>query len=157
MLFVAAAIALAAAALALPAAQDFLLYNHSPSVPVGFYVRSDAPPEPGAFVTVRALDVAPAAARTRRFDGLRDRFLKRVAAHAGDRVCAEGAVLVINEGPALPRRSHDSQGAALPAWNGCRTLAENEYLLLGDADDSFDGRYWGPVSRTQIEGVWRPL
>lgn len=156
-MFVGAAIALAAAAFALPAAQDRLLYNHSPSVPVGFYVRIDAPPGPGAFVTVRASDVAPAMARARRFDGPRDRFLKRVAAQAGDRVCGEGAALVINRGQTLRRRSHDSQGAALPAWNGCRTLADNEYLLLGDTDDSFDGRYWGPVAGAQIEGVWRPL
>jgi type IV secretory pathway protease TraF len=36
-------------------------------------------------------------------------------------------------------------------------LAANEVLLLGDTADSFDGRYWGPVSVDLIEGVWRKL
>ena len=60
----AAAIA-AAVALALPRAPDQLLYNHSPSVPVGFYLRSQAAPAHGAFVTVEAARVAPELARAR--------------------------------------------------------------------------------------------
>lgn len=154
----AAALALALIlALALPRAQDLILYNHTPSVPVGFYVRIEAAPARGAFVTVRALAVAPEAALARGFDGPRNRFLKRVAAEAGDRVCAEGDTLRINDGPPLPRRAHDSQGAPLAAWRGCRVLGADEVLLLGDSDESFDGRYWGPVDGDAIEGVWRPL
>lgn len=157
-LLIAGAAAIAAgAAWALPAARDQLLYNHSPSVPIGFYVRTRAPVARGAIVTVRALDVAPGAARARAFDGPRDRFLKRVAAQAGDRVCALEAGLVINNAPPLPRRSHTSTGEPLPAWSGCRVLGSGEFLLIGDTDDSFDGRYWGPVDQGAIEGVWRPL
>lgn len=154
----ASAVVLAAlAALALPAAEDRLLYNHTPSVPVGFYLRTDAPVARDAFVTVRAADVVPEAARIRDFEGPRDRFIKRVAAVAGDRVCAEGDTLTINEGAPIERRAHDSVGAALPRWTGCRELLESEVLLLGDATLSFDGRYWGPVDLSLIEGVWRPL
>jgi len=141
----------------LPAATDRLLYNHTPSVPVGFYVRTEAPIDRGTFVTVRAADVAPAAARARGFEGPRDRFIKRIAAVAGDRVCAEGDQLTINDGPPISRRAHDSTGAELPRWNGCRALMANEVLLLGEAETSFDGRYWGPIDREHIEGVWRPL
>lgn len=151
------AAAAAIAAFALPAAQDRLLYNHTPSVPVGLYVRTDAPVARDAFVTVRAADVAPEAARARDFEGERDRFIKRVAAMAGDRVCAEGQTLTINDGAPIARRSHDSAGAALQRWTGCRTLMEDEVLLMGDAEQSFDGRYWGPIDRNLIEGVWRPL
>lgn len=152
----AAAAAGIALVLALPRAQDQILYNHTPSVPVGLYVRSQAAPARGAFVTVRALAVAPEAARARGFDGPRNRFLKRVAAEAGDRVCAEGETLRINDGAPLVRRTHDSLGAPLAAWSGCRVLGADEYLLLGDTPDSFDGRYWGPTPRNRIEGVWRP-
>lgn len=157
LLLTGAAAGAALIAFALPAANDRLLYNHTPSVPVGFYVRTDAPVASGAFVTIRAADVAPATAHARDFEGRRDRFIKRIAAVAGDRVCAEGDVLTINDGPPMSRRTHDSAGAELPRWNGCRALEANEVLLLGDAERSFDGRYWGPVDRGLIEGVWRPL
>jgi len=145
------------AALAWPAAQEQFVYNHTPSVPVGFYVRTDARIERGAFVTVRARDVAPLAAAARDFAGLRNRFIKRVAAMQGDEVCAEGDHITINNGPAFVRRTHDSAGAPLARWHGCRILAAHEILLLGDTEDSFDGRYWGPVHQRTIEGVWRPL
>lgn len=152
-----AAAGAAIVAFALPGAQDRILYNHTPSVPVGLYLRTDAPIARGAFVTVRAADVAPDAARARGFDGERDRFIKRVAAVAGDRLCAEGDTLTINQGAPIERRAQDHAGAALQRWTGCRELLENEVLLLGDAAQSFDGRYWGPIDRNLVEGVWRPL
>ncbi len=157
LLLTGAAAAAASIAFALPAANDRLLYNHTPSVPVGFYIRTGAPIARGAFVTVRAADVAPAAARSREFEGPRDRFIKRVAAVAGDRVCAEGGVLTINGESTVPRRARDSGGAPLQRWTGCRALTAHEVLVLGDAEQSFDGRYWGPIDRNLIEGVWRPL
>lgn len=152
-----AAAGAAAIALVLPAANDRLLYNHTPSMPVGLYLRIEAPIARGAFVTVRAQDVAPQAARARGFDGPRDRFIKRVAALAGDEVCAQGDLMTINGSAEIVRRARDSGGAPLDRWSGCRVLEEHEVLLLGDAEQSFDGRYWGPIHRSQIEGVWRPL
>lgn len=147
----------ALAALAMPAAEDRLLFNHTPSVPIGFYLRIQSPIEHGAFVTVRAADVAPEAAEARGFSGPRNRFIKRVAALAGDHVCAKGAELVINDGQRHERLPHDRMGLALPTWEGCRTLRADEILLLGDTIDSFDGRYWGPVDAQAIEGIWRRL
>jgi type IV secretory pathway protease TraF len=92
----AAAAALTAAAIAAP--RDVVLYNHSPSVPVGLYVRASGRVVAGAFVTVRALDVAPEEARRRNFTGPSDRFIKRVAAIGGDRVCGDGRSLVVGDG-----------------------------------------------------------
>ncbi|MFZ2031610.1 MAG: S26 family signal peptidase [Vitreimonas sp.] len=92
----AAAAALTAAAFAVP--RDIVLYNHSPSVPVGFYARASAPVMTGAFVTVRALDVAPEEARRRNFTALSDRFIKRIAAVGGDRVCGDGHNIVVGDG-----------------------------------------------------------
>lgn len=157
LLLTGVAAAAAAIAFALPAARDRLLYNHTRSVPVGLYLRTEAPITRGAFVTVRAWDVAPDAARLRGFDGPRDRFIKRVAAVAGDEVCAQGDHLAINGGDPIPRRAHDSAGLALPRWTGCRTLKAHEVLLMGETEQSFDGRYWGPINRNLIEGVWRQL
>jgi len=138
-------------------AEPIVIYNPSQSVPSGFYVRADAPPRRGDFVTVSAVRVAPEYAALRDYADRTDRFLKRIAADAGQRVCAEGDVVSIDGAPAAMRVERDAEGRLLPTWGGCRTLAVDEVLLFGDTEDSFDGRYWGPVSVDLIEGVWRPL
>jgi conjugative transfer signal peptidase TraF len=138
------------------AVRDVVLYNPSSSLPSGFYVRSDDDPSPGAIVTVRARDVAPDYALARDFTDAGDRFLKRVVAISGDRVCASGAAMVVNQ-RIVRRQLRDAAGRALPLWEGCRVLLPGEVLLLGDTQGSFDGRYWGPIPERLIEGVWRPL
>ena len=149
--------ALAALTFAVTTQKDWVLYNHSPSLPVGLYARTAAPITRAAIVTVRAIDVAPEFARQRHFTGPGDRFIKRVAAIAGDRVCANADTLTINSRVVAHRARNDSMGQTLPTWSGCRVLDAGDLLLLGDTSDSFDSRYWGVVSRRKIEGVWRPL
>lgn len=148
----AAGIALACAGGAAP----LVLHNGSPSVPVGFYVRSSGPPVRDAFVTVRASLVAPDYARARHFDDDSDHFIKRVAAGAGELVCAHGERVAVGA-ITLRRLSRDSANRVLPAWSQCRRLRDGEVFLLGDTDDSFDSRYFGPVNITELDGVWRPL
>jgi type IV secretory pathway protease TraF len=138
-------------------APDVLLYNGSPSVPVGFYLRSDEAPTLGDYVTVRAVEVAPRYAAKRDFADASDRFIKRVAARGGTTICASGALVHIGTRLTLARHAEDNAGRALPAWSGCRVLAADEIFLLGDTDDSFDSRYWGPVRTSEIDGVWRRL
>lgn len=137
--------------------QDLFIYNPSHSVPAGFYVRSGRPIERGALVTVRAVSVAPAYATLRQFTEPGDRFIKRIAGVSGDVVCAEDASVSLNGVVVARRLERDSAGHTLPTWSGCRTLASDELLLLGDTPDSFDGRYWGPVTTGIISGVWRPI
>jgi type IV secretory pathway protease TraF len=96
VLLLAGGVAAALATAALAAPRDLVLYNHSPSVPEGFYVRTNAPVAVGAFVTVRARDVAPEQAASRGFDDASDRFIKRVAAAAGARVCGDGRRVVVS-------------------------------------------------------------
>ena len=118
--------------------------------------------------------MASGEAHRRRFEDATDRFIKRVAAVGGARICADGRRLIVNGGAVIAvvadiRTSDDAGsgggGAAgddddrqsLTVWLGCRTLAEDEILLLGDSEDSFDGRYWGPTNISLVEGVWRKL
>ena len=149
--------AVAIAALVRPSSlrSDVILYNPSDSLPKGFYVRASGTPRRGSIVTVKAVSVAPDYARLRDFDDAGDRFLKRVAAVEGDRVCAEGEAVTINDGPTIARVRQDAEGRALPFWSGCVTLGADEVFLLGDHDQSFDGRYFGITKRADIEGVWR--
>ncbi|MEZ5970863.1 MAG: S26 family signal peptidase [Hyphomonadaceae bacterium] len=136
------------------ASRDVVLFNHSPSVPVGFYVRDSADLALGMFVTVRARDVAPVEAARHRYDDEGDRFIKRLAAIAGQHVCSDGRVLSVD---GVDVAVAQNRPGAPHGWVGCRTLASSEILLLGDSTDSFDGRYWGPIHSDLIEGVWRPL
>lgn len=170
ILALAAVVAAALTAAALAAPRDLVLYNHSPSVPEGLYVRTSAPVTVGAFVTVRARDVAPEQAHRRGFEDTTDRFIKRVAAAGGARVCSDGRRLVVggdDDGVGDVGDDHHravavrvvDNGAdpSTRGWRGCRVLAPGEVLLLGDTQDSFDGRYWGPISVQLIEGVWRKV
>ena len=123
----------------------------------GLPVRSSGETARGAFVTVRAQDVAPAYAAARNFTDTGDRFIKRIAANDGDSVCADGETIRINDRTVAHRAVQDRQGRALPHWSGCRMLSADEVFLMGDTPDSFDSRYFGPVSAADIEGVWRKL
>jgi type IV secretory pathway protease TraF len=136
------------------ASQDVVLFNHSPSVPIGFYVREAGDPERGLFVTVRARDVAPTEAAAHDYDDEGDRFIKRLAAVAGQEVCSDGRVLSVD---GVEVAMVQNRAGAPRGWVGCRALASSEILLLGDSTDSFDGRYWGPIRSNLIEGVWRRL
>lgn len=120
-------------------------------------MRTGTPIGPASIVTVRAIEVAPDFARRRGFTDSGDRFIKRVAVLGGAEVCATGTEIQSNGRVIAHRQEVDSEGRVLPSWEGCRVLSSDEVLLLGDTADSFDGRYWGPISRDKIEGVWLPV
>jgi conjugative transfer signal peptidase TraF len=131
-----------------------VLYNRTPSVPVGWYYRLFKTPERGDYV---ALPLPPAAwsyAQARGETPSRVRFMKVIAAMAGDRVCAERDRLIVN-GRALGEiRAADAEGRLLPRWSQCRTLDSSEVFLVSAVPDSFDSRYFGPVSLSDLEGVY---
>ncbi len=138
-------------------ARPVVIYNPSQSVPSGFYVRSGDPPRRGDVVTVAAGEVAPEYAALRGYADRSDLFLKRVTATEGQLVCAQDGMISIDGAQVATRIERDAEGHTLPSWRGCRRLGADELFLLGDTDDSFDGRYWGPVTIDLVEGVWAPI
>lgn len=157
LIFVAACIALVMAIAGAPGVKAWLIYNPSHSVKPGLYLRDDSPLQRGVFVTVRATDVARGYAHLRHFDGAHDHFIKRIAGAPGDLVCATGNAIYLNHLEIAHRLERDSLGRLLPRWSGCERLGADRYFLLGDTPDSFDGRYWGPVSLSIIDGAWRHI
>ncbi|WP_298325457.1 S26 family signal peptidase [Asticcacaulis sp.] len=142
-----------------PQKTPWLIYNASPSVPIGFYIVS-----PVRQVTTGDLVVAhlPEAARkladARRYVPATVPVLKHVAAHGGDAVCAIDANILVNGKRVTVRRLRDRLNRPLPWWQGCRRLYAGELFLLNTgAPDSFDSRYFGPVSRNHVIGKARPL
>lgn len=136
-----------------------VVYNPSASAPRGWYVvRLDVPVGAGDLVlsALPAHAAELAAARGYLPRGLP--VLKRVAAVGGDRVCADRGVLRVSGGATVRALERDAAGRPLSPWRGCRVLRADEVLLLGERSPaSFDGRYFGPVPRSAIVGVVRPL
>ena len=84
--------------------------------------------------------------------------IKPVVAVAGDTICATENAVFVAGAEVTPRLTNDLTGRPLPSWTGCKRLAGDEVLLLSHhSPDSFDGRYFGPISRAAIIAVLRPL
>jgi len=150
--------AFAAAGLAVAPPQPAFLWNGTPSEPEGLYVRTGATPAPGQIIAFRT----PAGAfpyADGRMDYLRRiPILKAVAAGQGDRVCTRDGVLSINGAPRGAILARDARGARLPVWRGCRVLTRGEFFVFSDRiPNSFDSRYYGPVTQALILGVFQPL
>jgi len=141
--------------------------NSSSSFPLGLYWKINAPLEKGSLV----IFCPP---QTPVFDEAKGRgyigagfcpggyreMIKKIAAIKGDQVSvsdqgvAVNGVLIQNSKP----YSEDRAGRPMPRFETDCTLTENQVLLMSDYDPrSFDGRYFGPISRAQIRSVIRPV
>ena len=145
--------------------------NTTKSIPVGLYWTSSAPVAKGAYVMF-----CPPPGGV--FDDAKARgyigagfcpggygyMMKRVLAAKDDAVRIDegddGGVRV--NGALLPLSAPlktDAAGRALPRYPAkAFTLGSSELLLMSDVSGtSFDGRYFGPIHRSQIASVLRPL
>ena len=130
-----------------------LVWNASASAPIGLYrVFPGAPLGRGAMVAAWTPEPVRSLAAARHYLPANVPLIKRVAASAGDRVCAAGESVAIAGRPAVRRLQADPQGRPMPWWTGCRTLAPGEHFLLMDSPLSFDGRYFGPTRERAILG-----
>jgi conjugative transfer signal peptidase TraF len=85
-------------------------------------------------------------------------LVKRIAAMAGDTVCARGNSISIDGQFVAAWLSADGERRPLPSWQGCRTLDQDEvFLLMEGVRTSFDGRYFGPTNSSQIVGRLEPI
>jgi conjugative transfer signal peptidase TraF len=135
-----------------------LVWNASASAPIGFYWRVTRAPSRGDLVLARAPLWARNLAAQRRYLPLNVPIVKRVAAVAGDVVCASGDALFIDGRLVAHRPTSDRMGRPLPQWEGCEILSAGEFfLLMAEAPDSFDGRYFGVTERRNIIGRLVPL
>jgi conjugative transfer signal peptidase TraF len=155
MLFGVSLIAFSSAAHPMPR----LLWNASASVPVGFYVIHPA----GRLAAGELLVVRPPAAlaqfmAARRYLALGVPLIKHVAALPGQIVCRSGRVITVNGSAKAEALDRDTRGRKLPVWQRCRTVQSDEvFLMNAGVQDSFDGRYFGPVPDSTIIGSATPL
>jgi len=136
-----------------------LIYNASASAPIGLYRVLPADPiRRGDLVLARTPLSVRRLAAERGYLPESVPLVKRVAAMAGDAVCVRDRAVSIDGRQVADQLATDHEGRALPAWSGCRTLGPDEiFLLMADAPDSFDGRYFGPVPVSAVVGKLVPL
>lgn len=138
-----------------------LLWNASPSSPLGLYwVRHDGGPAVGETAIAWPPPSARRLAARRHYLPKGVPLVKNVAAVLGARVCANGPTILVNGRRAAVRRSRDRAGRRLPWWSGCRTLGKGELLLLSPGvPEAFDGRYFGITRAREVIGkgmlLWR--
>ncbi|NIJ63126.1 conjugative transfer signal peptidase TraF [Sphingomonas leidyi] len=137
-----------------------LVWNASASAPIGLYwVWPGDAPARGEMAVAWAPPRWRRLAAERHYLPANVPLVKRVAAVPGDRVCGAGAWVSVDGVAVASRLARDPSGRALPWWQGCHRLAQGEYLLLMDALDSFDGRYFGISSGHDLVGrarlIWR--
>jgi conjugative transfer signal peptidase TraF len=154
--------ALGIVALAWPSVQTpvaHLVYNPSDSMSRGWYrIEPSDAPRVGDVVLVRLPSEAAALAARRGYLSNGIPLLKRVGAMTSQRVCVEKHVVRIDGKAVANTRKVDGQGRPLPVWSHCRRLRQGELFLLSTTSPaSFDSRYFGPVSASDVIGVAQPL
>ncbi|MGH9807502.1 MAG: S26 family signal peptidase [Terriglobia bacterium] len=136
-----------------------LVWNATASAPLGLYFRTT-----GSALKKDDLVLVHTPARIAGFAAQRGYLpmhvplIKRAAAISGDVICAKGDTVWLNGKVFLHRRKADSKGRTLPQWSGCNRLRSSDvFLAMANVRDSFDGRYFGPISTSNIVGHLVPL
>ena len=138
-----------------------LLYPSTPSLPAGLYIKIGDSVERGSIV---AFPVPEAALAYRRSIGRRVDpdflFLKPVIALPGDLVCNDvdaglwlnGRKVALDDSPGSTKATRCRSGRTADA------SPRSEVFTFADhAPNSFDGRYYGPIERSRMVGVYRMI
>ncbi|MGY3146484.1 conjugative transfer signal peptidase TraF [Bradyrhizobium sp. USDA 3397] len=137
----------------------FYIWNTSDSVPIGLYRLQEV----GALEVTELVAVRPPEplASFLDFNGylpLGVPMLKRVLALPGQTVCRTGRTIIVDNIEMGEARERDARGRPLPAWQGCRVIAQDEVFLMNwQSPDSLDGRYFGPIARSAVAGQALPV
>ncbi|WP_026941032.1 S26 family signal peptidase [Hellea balneolensis] len=134
--------------------KPLILYNPSPSAPIGFYkLNTDVPPTLGAQVAAYAPEWARKMADERGYLPYDYPLIKPVMAVSGDEVCYHKSGVRVPNGAVIPVLGRDHSGREMPALSGCIFLKSDEYFIASpDVQAGFDSRYFGPVKLTDILG-----
>jgi conjugative transfer signal peptidase TraF len=136
-----------------------VLWNSTPSVPVGLYWLQ--PVDRVAIDNLVAVRPPEGLARFLAARGYLPQgvpLLKHVVALPGTDVCRDGAAIRINDQVLGLAQARDRLGRNLPHWQGCYRLGVGEVFLMNPAvPDSLDGRYFGPLPLSVITARLRPI
>lgn len=135
-----------------------IIYNPTASVPEGFYRYAGKQIQTGSIILFDTPDIVKKYTQEHHNTKSLDHFLKPVLAVGGDRVCYENGRFFLNAEEFSGVQKTDSYGNDLPIWAECRVLMPDEVFVYSDRiKNSFDSRYYGPVKKDRILGVFVPL
>ncbi len=129
-----------------------LIWNASASVPTGLYWIAPGPVHRGDLVLIRLPPRIADLADRRGYLPKSAYLLKFVISVTGDRVCRFGDRVLVNGAVRARAFSRDRRHRQMPVWHGCYRLASGQVFVLAEDPDSFDGRYFGPLSHPHIIG-----
>jgi conjugative transfer signal peptidase TraF len=134
-----------------------IIWNASKSIPIGLYRVEKGVPATGELAVLKLPSWAGSMADNRRYLPHGAWLLKPVAAGASNVVCRFGQHIFINGRIVACALRRDKSGRALPVWKGCASLRLGHIFVLSRYRDSFDSRYFGPVSSDLVLGTAKPI
>ena len=144
---------------AISSVRPSVVWNRTDSAPKGLYWVTNSSPQIGDWAALSSRSPTASWISTRGFAGDDWPIIKQVAAMSGAEICRHGTSIFINGSKRAEAILADGSGLKLPAWHGCRRLLADEVFLLSDHPRSLDGRYFGPETLTDLDGVaviiWR--
>ena len=75
-------------------------------------------------------------------------LIKPALAFAGQTVCRESLRIMVDSVYAGAAHSEDRMGRALPDWQGCLTIQEDEVFLM---NPNAPASFWTPLSTAQMD------
>jgi conjugative transfer signal peptidase TraF len=141
--------------------------NTTPSIPLGLYQLTSEPLVKGAYVLIcPPPSLVFVMAKARGYVGAGfcpggyGQLIKRLVAAKDDQVTINAEGVAVN-GQRLPLSKPiklDGGSRPLPHYVKSWVLDSDEVLVMSDSNSgSFDGRYFGSIQRSQIEGVIYPV
>lgn len=145
-----------------PRSDAAILYNDSPSVPRGFWLRTSTPVAQvrvGDVIAFRPPKAADSYLRRAMPEYLhRQSIIKYVVATVGNTICRHGRHFSVNGHQLGNAYLRDRNGVPLPRWTGCDTLTRHQLAVFSNRiPNSFDSRYYGAIPDRNVLGVYRPL
>ena len=130
-----------------------IVYQHTPSMPEGFYFIYDGNHyAEDDIVMIKPDQAVMQLILSRGYITKAMPLLKTVAASDGDYVCFHKHHVIINK-KRYPLYELDKEGNKLPKINFCSHLKTGQYFVLGSGSErSFDSRYFGIINQEQILG-----
>lgn len=135
------------------------IWNASNSVPIGLYrVQATTRLAVTELVAVQPPDLLAAFLDLNSYLPIGVPMLKRVLALPGQTVCRNGLQIAIDGVDVGEARERDGQNRPLPAWHGCRVIADGDVFVMNwQSADSLDSRYFGPLPASAVIGRAVPV